>query len=190
MKYIAMAALLLALCVTAMSASARETTVKMKFSGTSAPSTVNLLYSDASSDDEDNLAGNSSLGSFTARNVRAFPNSPTASSSCSGSNLLHFTESHGGSVIRFQDDSLLYLNLTEGSDCVDLVTGEADCVLTFQITGGTGRFKGASGTLTMTETAVPVLSDAMGNAALYADTGEFTGTISGVAAEEQRDDRK
>ena len=186
MKYIAMAALLLTLSVTAVSA--EQTTVKMKFSGTSAPSTVNLLYSDASSNDEDNFAGNSSLGSFSVRNVRALPNSPTPSSSCSGSNLLHFTELHGGSVIRFQDDSLLYLNLTEGSDCIDIVTGEADCVLTFQITGGTGRFKNASGTLTMTETALPVLSDATGNPAFYAATGEFTGTISGVATEEQRDD--
>ncbi len=186
MKYIAMAALLLTLAVTAVSA--EQTTVKMKFSGTSAPSTVNLLYSDASSNDEDNFAGNSSLGSFTVRNVRALPNSPTPSSSCSGSNLLHFTELHGGSVLRFQDDSLLFLNLTEGSDCVDIVTGEADCVLTFQITGGTGRFKNASGTLTMTEKAVTVLADATGNPVFFAVTGEFTGTISGVEREEQRDD--
>jgi hypothetical protein len=121
MKYIAMAALLLTLGVTTVPT--EQTTVKMRFSGTSAPSTVNLLYSDASSNDEDNFAGNSALGSFSVRNIRALPNSPTPSSSCSGSNLLHFTELHGGSVIRFEDDSLLYLNLTEGRDCIDIATG-------------------------------------------------------------------
>jgi hypothetical protein len=187
MKHIAIAALLLMFSVPAVSA--QETRVKMKFSGTSAPSTVNLLYSDASSNDEDNLAGDGILGPFTARNIRAFPNSgSTPPSDCSGANQFYAVESHGGSVIRFQDDSLLFLSLSQGRDCINIVTGVAQCVLTFQITGGTGHFKNASGTLTMTETVLPVLSDATGNAALYADTGEFTGTISGVASEEQRDD--
>jgi hypothetical protein len=185
MKYIAIAALLLTLSVTAVSA--QQTTVKMAFSGTSAPSTINLLQPNTTND-EDNFVGNGTFGSFTARNIRALPNSPTPSSSCSGSTQLHFTESAGGSVLRIQDGSLLYLNLTQGSDCIDLSTGQADCVLTFQITGGTGRFKNASGTLTMTETALPVLSDATGNPVFFAATGEFTGTISGVADEEQHDD--
>jgi hypothetical protein len=35
--------------------------------------------------------------------------------------------------------------------------------VTFQITGGTGRVKNASGTLTFTETTVPVLADAFNN---------------------------
>jgi len=131
--------------------------------------------------DEDNFAGDGALGSFTVRNVRSLPNSPTASSTCSGPNQLHFTETAGGGVFRFHDGSLLYLNLTQGSDCIDLSAGDAHCVLTFQITGGTGRFKNASGTLTMTETVLPVLSDAYGNPALYAATGEFTGTVSGVS---------
>jgi hypothetical protein len=185
MKYIAIPALLLTLSVTAVCA--QQTTVKMTFSGTSAPSTINLLQPNTTND-EDNFAGNSPLGSFTARNIRALPNSSTRSSSCSGPTLLHFTESVGGSVLRFQDNSLLFLSLTQGSDCIDLSTGQADCVLTFQITGGTGHLKNASGTLTMTETALPVLSDATGNPVFYAATGEFTGTISRVAIEEQRDD--
>lgn len=185
MKYIATAALLFTLGVTVVSA--QQTTVKMKFSGTAANSAVNLLQPNTSMD-EDNFAGKSALGSFTVRNIRAFPNSPTPSSTCSGPYLLHFTESAGGSVVRFDDGSLLFLNLTQGSDCIDLSTGDAQCLLTFQVTGGTGRFKNASGTLTMTETAVPAVSDAMGNGALYGATGEFTGTISGTVTEEQRDD--
>jgi len=185
MKYIAIAVLLLALAVTAVSA--QQTTVKMKFSGTAANSVINLQQPDSSMD-EDNFAGNGALGSFTARNVRSLPNSPTPSSTCSGPTLLHFTETLGGSVIRFEDNSLLYLALAQGSDCIDLSSGTADCVLTFQVTGGTGRFKNASGTLTMTETALPVLSDFTGNPVFYAATGEFTGTISGVVTEERRDD--
>lgn len=182
MKYLASLILMFALGVAG--ARAQQTTVNMKFSGTAANSVVNLQQPNSSMD-EDNFAGNGALGPFTVRNIRSLPNSPTPSSTCSGPTLLHFTETLGGSVIRFQDGSLLYLNLTQGSDCIDLSVGQADCVLTFQIAGGTGRFKNASGTLTMTETALPVLSDYFGNPALYAATGGFTGTISGVAAEPQ-----
>ena len=37
------------------------------------------------------------------------------------------------------------------------------------------------GTLTLTETDLPVLADALHNPVFFADTGEFTGTVSGVA---------
>jgi hypothetical protein len=41
----------------------------------------------------------------------------------------------------------------------------ATCTLTFQITGGTGRFQGVTGgVLTYTETAVPVFFDGSGTA--------------------------
>jgi hypothetical protein len=91
----------------------------------------------------------------------------------------------GGGVFRFQDGSLLKVNLIQAGDCIDLKALEAHCTMTFQITGGTGRFKEASGTLTLTETVVPVLADASDNPVFFASTGEFTGTVSGVAAEEQ-----
>jgi hypothetical protein len=84
----------------------------------------------------------------------------------------------------FQDGSLLEVNLTQGGDCIDLNTGEAHCSLTFQITGGTGRFLYASGVLTMTETVVTVAADALGNPVFFAATGQFAGTISGVASED------
>lgn len=163
---------------------AQQRPVKMTFSGTAAPSTVNLLQPDTSND-EDNFAGNGTLGSFTVRNVRAVENNPTPSSTCSGPNLLYFTEPSGAGVFRFQDGSLLYVNLTQGSDCIDLSVPEARCIVTFQITGGTGRFKTASGTLTMTETVLPVLADATGNPVFFAATGEFTGTVSGVDIDDQ-----
>lgn len=182
MKYIAIAALLLSVGVTG--ASAQQTSVKMTFSGTAANSAVNLQQSDSSMD-EDNFAGGGALGPFTVRNIRSLPNSPTPSSTCSGDDQIHFTETLGGSVFRFGDGSLLVLKLTVGSDCINLVTQEADCVLTFQITGGTGRFRNASGTLTMTEKALPAVLDAGNNPAVYIATGNFAGTISGVAVEPQ-----
>jgi hypothetical protein len=176
MKLIATMALMLNLGVASVYA---QHPVKMVFSGTSAASTVNLQQPDASND-EDNFAGTGTLGSFTFRNVRAIANSPTPSSTCSGPNLLHFADPAGAGVFRFQDGSLLKVNLTQGDDCVDLAAQEGHCTLTLQITGGTGRFKNASGTLTFTETSVPVLADAVHNPVFFAATGEFTGMVSGV----------
>jgi|HubBroStandDraft_6_1064221.scaffolds.fasta_scaffold660856_1 hypothetical protein len=161
-------------------ASAYAQPVKMVFSGTSAASTVNLQQPDASND-EDNFAGNGTLGSFTFRNVRAIENSPTPSSTCSGPNQIHFADPAGAGVFRFQDGSLLKVNLTQGGDCIDLAAQEGHCTLTLQIIGGTGRFKNASGTLTFTETSVPVLADALHNPVFFAATGGFTGTVSGVS---------
>ena len=94
----------------------------------------------------------------------------------------------GAAVFRFQDGSLLKVTLTQAGDCIDFAVLEAHCTMTFQITGGTGRFKNASGILTLTETVVPVLADASHNPAFLASTGQFTGTVSGVAAEEERQD--
>jgi len=72
----------------------------------------------------------------------------------------------------------------EAGDCIDFAALQARCTMTFQITGGTGRFKDASGMVTLTETVVPVLADASNNPVFFAATGEFTGTVSGVAMED------
>jgi hypothetical protein len=178
MKQIATIALMLNLGVAGVYA--QQIPVKMMFSGTSAASTTNLQQPNTTND-EDNFAGNGTLGLFTLRNVRAIATSPQPSSTCSGPNQLYFTEVAGGGVFRFQDGSLLNVKLTRGSDCIDLAAQEAHCMVTFQITGGTGRFQNASGVLTFTETVVPVLADAFNNPVFFAATGEFTGTISGVA---------
>ena len=186
MKHTAMVMLMLTFGVAA--ANADEKPVKMRFSGTGAPSAANLLQPNTSND-EDIVAGKGTLGSFTYRQVRAISNSPSATppSSCSGANLLFLPDLAGGGVFRFEDGSLLNVQLVEGGDCIDLATNLAHCTLTLQITGGTGRFKNASGTLTYTETAVTVLSDASGNPVLFDATGEFTGTVSGVSEEQGQD---
>src|ERR1700684_1838884 len=181
-KHLAIVALILNLGVVA--AHADDKSVRMTFSGTSETSPTNLQQPDTSNDG-DNFAGEGTLGSFTVRNVREISNSPGTSGTCSGSNLLFLPELAGAGVFRFQDGSLLEVNLTQGGDCIDLTTGEAHCTLTFQITGGTGRFTHASGVLTMTETVETVAADALGNPVFFAATGKFAGTISGVAGEDR-----
>jgi hypothetical protein len=187
MKYIATMALMLNLGVA--SVYAQQNSVKMVFSGTGAPSTVNLQQPNTNNS-EDNYAGNGTLGSFTYRDVRALTAFPQSSSTCSGPNKIYFSSNAGAGVFRFQDGSLLKVNLTQEGDCIDLAAQEAHCIMTFQIIGGTGRFKDASGALTLTETVVPVLADALNNPVFFAATGEFTGTVSGVAREADRQEER
>ena len=175
-----LATVTLILTLGVVAAYAQDQSVKMTFSGTSAPSTINLQQPDTNNDG-DNFAGEGTLGSFTVTNVRAIANSPGTSSTCSGSNQLFLAELAGAGVFRFEDGSLLEVNLTQGGDCIDLITGVAHCALTFQISGGTGRFKHASGVLKMTETVQTVASDTLGNPVFFAATGKFTGMMSGVA---------
>jgi hypothetical protein len=161
--------------------------VKMTFSGNGAPSPINLNQPNTSTGEE-NVAGDGTLGPFTFRNVSATANTPYPSSTCSG---LFFPRVAGAGLLRFQDGSLLKVNLTQGGDCIDLVQMVGHCTLTFQINGGTGRFQDASGVLTLTETAHPVLADALNNPVFFTETGQLTGTVSGMAKEEEgRDERQ
>jgi hypothetical protein len=158
----------------------------MTFSGNAGASPINLNQPNTSTG-EDNVAGDGTLGPFTFRNVSAMAKTPQPSSSCAG---LFFSRVAGAGVFRFQDGSLLTVNLTQGSDCIDLVQMVAHCTLTFQISGGTGRFQGASGVLTWTEAARPVLADAFNTPVFFIETGQLTGTVSGMAEEEERDERQ
>ena len=62
--------------------------------------------------------------------------------------------------------------------------------MTMQITGGTGRFKDASGILTWDETVVPLLADASSNPVFFTATGEFAGMVLGVAINEGRQNQR
>ena len=166
-------------------------TLNMSFSGSNVATTINLQNGTVT--DEELLAGTGTLGPFTYRELHAdLLSPPQPPSTCSGPTQLYFLTVTGAGVFRFQDGSLLTVVLTEGtgSGCVDLTAGLAHLTGTYQITGGTGRFKGASGTLTRTSTIVPVLSDASGAPALLTNTGKFEGTVSGVAEEEERYDER
>jgi hypothetical protein len=188
MKYIAALALMLNLGVA--SVYAQRYPVKMAYSGTSGPSAVNLQQPGTGTVEE-NFAGNGALGPFAFRIISAETTSPQRPpSTCSGSADVYFSRVAGAGVLRFQDGSLLKVNMTQGADCIDLAAQQGHCTLTFQITGGTGRFKDASGTLTLIETNVPVLADASNNPVFFASTGELTGTVSGVSREEERQEER
>ena len=188
MKHIATMALMLNLGVAGVYA--HEKPVKMSFSGTEGPSAIDLQFLKTHTG-EFNFGGHGTLGRFAFRNVEAEEDSPRSSSTCPANQVYYQTVAGAGAgVFRFQDESLLTVKLTEGFDCIDFAVLEAHCTRIFQITGGTGRFKDASGKLTLTETTMPV-ADALNNPnlpVLFVATGEFTGTISGVAGREDEQD--
>jgi hypothetical protein len=176
--YLPMAAMILAAAF-AVPAAAQQIPVQMQFSGTSANSAINLQQPNTSNG-EDNFAGDGTFGQFTYRAVRAISNIPLPSNTCTGPTKVYFTETAGAAVFRFQDGSLLNLNLLQGGDCIDFAAPLAHCTLIFKIIGGTGRFVGASGTLTFTEAVAVVISDAFQNPVFFAASGQFAGTVFGV----------
>jgi hypothetical protein len=175
MKRTATMALMLTLGVAGVYA--QQIPVYMTFSGDGTPSTIDLKQPNTGTSEE-NLAGNGTQGSFTFRLVKASTISPQPSTTCSGPTQLYFPNLAGAGLFRFQDGSLLKVNLTDGGDCIDFAANQAHCTLTFQITGGTGRFQNASGVLTFAETATPIISDSSNNPVFFTETGAFTGTIS------------
>jgi len=173
MKHVATVVLLLALGVS--SAYAEGSAGDLKVSGTAAPSTVSLQSSAGTS--EYNLNGYGKLGHFTLRAISSGTTTPQPSSTCD----LYFPVLVGEAVLRLQDGSLLKLNLTEGSDCINLSTQKALCTRVFQIVGGTGRFEDVSdGVVTLTMTVSPVVP---GKPGFFAVTGDVTGVPPGLDAD-------
>src|SRR5712691_13054825 len=119
MKHIATVALMLNLGVAGVYAQQRP--VKMTFSGTVEPSTINLQP--GTNTDEQNLAGNGTLGPFTFRELHADIAAPQPSSTCSGPTKLYFPTVAGVGVFRFQDGSLLTVSITQGAICIDFAAG-------------------------------------------------------------------
>ncbi|HEY3840952.1 MAG TPA: hypothetical protein VGL72_30485 [Bryobacteraceae bacterium] len=181
MKHVTTIALMLGLGIT--SAYAQQIHVNMAFSGSGAPSAMDLKQPN-SNNIEENVAGNGTLGSFSFRDIRASAMNPQPSTTCQAT---FFPSVAGGAILRFQDGALLKLSLKEGGDCIDFVHLKATCTLVFEVKGGTGRFASAMGLLTYTEVADPVLFDAPGMAAFGTEVGQITGTISGVGNEDLKD---
>jgi hypothetical protein len=172
MKNIAAVALMLQLGVAGIYA--QERPVKMTFSGTNVATMINLQANTVT--DEQHSAGNGTFGAFTFRELHADGPAPQPPSGCSGPN---FGVVAGAGVFRFQDGSLLIVAVKDGSGCVNPAAGNAALSVNYQITGGTGRFEGASGALTYTATMTPVLRNASNAPALLTLTGEIEGTVSG-----------
>jgi len=173
MKHIATVALMFNLGVAGVYA--QEWPVKMRFSGTNVATTINLQPNTVT--DEHHSAGDGTFGPFTFRELHAdLSPSPQPPPGCSGPN---FAIVAGGGVFRFQDGSLLIVTVKDGSGCINLAAGYAALIVNYQITGGTGRFEGASGALTTTYRHSAVLRNAANAPVLLALTGEIEGTVSG-----------
>ena len=181
--YLFVAALILtaALAVPA----AAQKPVKMRFSGSNVATTINLRPNTVT--DETHLAGKGTLGAFTFRELHADGPSPQPPSNCSGPS---FAVVAGAGVFRFQDGSLLIVTVVDGEGCVNPAAGKAAITVNYQISGGTGRFTGASGDLTMTATIAPVLRDASGAPAFGTIMREFESTVFGVATGEEDQDEQ
>jgi hypothetical protein len=186
-RILVLVALMLNLGVTGVYA--QQNPVKMTFSGSMVPTSIVMQPNTIT--DEELLAGGGALGSFTFRKLRTDALAPQPSNACSGPSQVNIPVVAGGGVFRFQDGSLLPVGITEGALCIDFAVGTAHLTETYQITvGGTGRFRGASGALTLNATLRPVLFSASGQPVLLTSTGKFEGTISGVAIGEGPDERK
>jgi hypothetical protein len=175
MKHTATAALMLTLGVAGVYA--QQIPVNLTFSGDGTPSVIDLKHPNTNTSEE-NLTGSGTQGPFTFRLVRASTTAPQPSLTCVGPTKVFFQNVAGAGLFRFFDGSLLMVNVTEGGDCIDFTAAQAQCTLTFQVAGGTGRFQGATGVLTFTEASAPILSDAASTPVFFTETGEFKGTIT------------
>ena len=93
------------------------------------------------------MAGNSSLGPFTYRGLWADDPGSQSSGSCGNGFGPNFRIVAGAGVFRFEDGSLLTVQLTEGTLCVDIADPARPVgrqFETYQITGRTGRFRHAA----------------------------------------------
>ena len=148
---------------------------KMTFSGSMVPTSIDVQPDTIT--DEELVAGNGSLGRFTFRKLRTDETTPQSFGSCGDGFGPSLRVPAGGGVFRFEDGSLLTVTVTDGDLCIDFDHGVGHLTETYQITGGTGRFEGATGTLQSTGTVKPVLFSASGAAVLLTLTGELKGTV-------------
>lgn len=152
---------------------AQQTPLRMKFWGSNVTSTLTIQPD--TNTQEALFTGEGTLGPFTYRELNAHIPIPQTSSTCSGADI-RFTK--GAGVFSFQDGSLLTVEIREGDVCLDPTTLNGDLTVTYEITGGIGRFNDASGTLTLTSKGHPILSGAdPRDVVFFTNTGEFEGNI-------------
>lgn len=183
MKHFATMALMLNLGVAGVCAQPGH--VNMTMSGTTANSTISVQGTTAG---EYDLAGNGALGQVTLRLMSTSSASPQPSLTCAGPTKAFFATVAGAGVFRSQNGDLLVVNLTGGSDCIDFAAGQALCTRILQIMSGTGHFKNASGTVTLTMTVTPVLADGPTKPVFFTAAGLLTGTVSGGTMEQELQD--
>jgi hypothetical protein len=172
MKHLTILALLIQMCAGGLRA--QERPVRMMSTGTMVATTLTLKPNTVT--DEQVLTGTGNLGPFTFREFHADEPTPTPSSSCH--TPLNFPVVAGGGAFRFEEGSLLLVRVKEGSLCIDLAAEMGKLRETYEITGGTGRFRGAKGTLTLTSTILPGVFNSSGTAVFLTSSAEIEGTIS------------
>ena len=179
MKYLMAVPLMLHLCMA--SAYAQQRAVKMTFSGSMVPTSIEVQPNTVT--DEELLAGSGAPGSFTFRKLRTDETSPQGFGSCGVPNsfgpILRVVA--GGGVFRFEDGSLLTVLLTDGTLCIDVHdVNQPVGYLTenYQVTGGTLRLASASGALRLTGRIMPVMFSASGAVVLLTDSGQIEGTLT------------
>jgi len=175
MKQVVIATLLAQLAAAGAYADDRSTNVRMKTSGDSLATTINLQ--DGTITDEEKLAGDGTLGAFSYHGLRA-DGDVTPSPTCG--TPLFVTVATGTGVFRFDDGSLLVVNITGGGLCIDLAAQMAQLTENYAIASGTGRFEHASGNLTFVGSIAPVVFNAAGNPQLLTIVGKFEGTVTGI----------
>jgi hypothetical protein len=149
--------------------------VKMTFSGSMVPSSIDVQPDTIT--DEELLAGDGTLGPFTFRKLRTDETSPESFGSCGSGFGPSIRVVAGGGVFRFEDGSLLTVTVTQGVLCVDVDHSVGHLTETYQITGGTGRLKGATGTFQSTGSLSVVLFSTSNAAVLLINTGQLKGTV-------------
>jgi hypothetical protein len=118
------------------------------------------------------------LGPFTFRGLRTDETTPQSFGKCGDGAGPNIRVVAGGGAFRFLDGSLLTVTMTGGTTCVDLDHMVGHLTDTYQITGGTGRFEGAKGSLALTARLGAVLFDVSNAPVLLTLTGEIEGTVS------------
>src|SRR5439155_2617455 len=96
---------------------AQQRPVKLTFSGSIVPTTIDLGPNTIT--DEEHLAGDGTLGPFTFRKLRTDETVPQSFGSCGKGSGPNRRVVNGGGVFRFQDGSLLTVKLMGGSLCID-----------------------------------------------------------------------
>ena len=153
----------------------RDRRVRMRFSGSTMSTT--LAIAPNTLNHESHVAGNSPLGPFTYRGLWADEPVPQYFGSCGSGFGPNFRLVAGGGVFRFEDGSLLTVTVTQGVLCVDVDHSVGHLTETYQITGGTGRLKGATGTFQSTGSLSVVLFSTSNAAVLLINTGQLKGTV-------------
>ncbi|HLH05809.1 MAG TPA: hypothetical protein VKW78_01085 [Terriglobales bacterium] len=161
---------------------AQQNPVKMKYSGSELTTTYNLAGNMFSG--EEKLAGDGTLGRFTYRALRADGDNVPITDACPQGNI---SVLKGAGIFRFDDGSLMTVNITGGAICID-ANGLGHLTETYQVTGGTGRFRNATGELSLKGTLNVVLLDVTGQTPLLlTNIGMFDGTVLGVAEHQDHD---